>query len=157
MKVGQLIPPPLCYVGQTLNQLKANEIIGLLKDIWAYMKMNVPVPTVFVKDPQRKKFLRNADFSKLDPNYSEKLRLAILNNVEELGYLFPKFFPLQPQQQQSQSAAQGGKKRPNALSLMDLNNGNNKIRPPPIQSPSPTRETAPPLPHPFTATKTVPL
>ncbi len=95
MKTGQLIPPPLSYIGQVIGELKANEVLALLRDIWWYMKGNVPVPTVFIKDPLSKKFVRDAEFSKVDPVLTEKLRLAIINNVEKLGHLYPKLFPTQ--------------------------------------------------------------
>ena len=95
MKTGQLIPSPLSFIGHVLGELKANEVLSLLRDIWWYMKGNVPVPTVFIKDPLSKKFIRDADFGKVDPALTEKLRLAILNNVETLGHLYPKLFPIQ--------------------------------------------------------------
>lgn len=93
MKTGQLLPPPLCHVGQVFHELKANEILHLLRDIWGYMRMNVPVPALFVKDSATKLFNRNSDFLKVDPVFTEKLRLIILNNVETLGFHYPKFFP----------------------------------------------------------------
>jgi hypothetical protein len=94
MKRGEILPPPLCYVGQVVHELRANEIVGLLKDIWAYMKMNVPVPTIFIRESNTKKFTRNPEYSKVDPVFTERLRLAILNNVETLGYLYCKLFPV---------------------------------------------------------------
>jgi len=93
MHTGQLIPPPLCYIGQMIQELRACEVLTLLKDIWWYMKINVPVPTVFIKDLATKRFIRNADFTKVDPAFTEKLRIVLLNNVEELGYLYPILFP----------------------------------------------------------------
>src|SRR5207237_1819717 len=95
MKTGQLLPPPLCHIGQTLGDLKASEVLALLRDVWCYMKLNVPVPTNFIKDPHSKKFVRDAEFSKVDPAYTEKLRLAIIDNVEGSGHLYPKLFPTQ--------------------------------------------------------------
>ncbi|ODM91885.1 Integrator complex subunit 5 [Orchesella cincta] len=94
MKSGQLLPPPLCYVGHILHELKANEVLYLLRDIWGYMRMNVPVPALFIKDPSTKICIRNSDFLKVDPSFTEKLRLVLLNNVETLGHHYPKFFPV---------------------------------------------------------------
>lgn len=39
MKVGQLIPPPLCHIGLVIAELRANEVVALLRDIWWYMKV----------------------------------------------------------------------------------------------------------------------
>lgn len=93
MKTGQLLPPPLSFVGQILHELKANEVLYLLRDIWGYMRVNVPVPALFVKDPATRNFNRNSEFFKVDPVFTEKLRLVLLNNVESLGLHYPKFFP----------------------------------------------------------------
>jgi len=94
MKTGQLLPPPLCYIGQVVPELKSNEVLLLLKDIWSYMRVNVPVPTSFVQDPVSKKFIRNSDFQKVDSIFTERLRLTALNNVETLGFLYQKLFPM---------------------------------------------------------------
>jgi len=96
MKTGQLIPPPLSFIWQVVYELKAHEVLALLKDVWSYMKMNVPVPTIFMKDPDPSSnaFVRNPEYSHVDLVYTEKLRLAILCNVETLGYLYPKLFPV---------------------------------------------------------------
>lgn len=95
MKTGQLIPPPLSYIWQVVHELKSHEVLALLKDVWSYMKSNVPVPTIFIRDPDPSvnRFVRNPEFSKVDFVYTEKLRLCILNNIETLGYLYPKLFP----------------------------------------------------------------
>ena len=145
MKTGEIIPPPLCYIGEVVHELKACEIVGLLKDIWSYMKINVPVPTAYIQDPKTGRFFRNPEFIKFDPMFTEKLRLAILNNVEQLGYLFPKLFPLRQEQDS----------RPNTLCI-ELNDESDdeKNRPPQIESPSPTKEHPN---NPFMIVKNVPL
>ena len=94
MKTGQLIPPPLCHIGKVLPKLKSTEAFLLLKDIWWYMKVNVPVPTAFIRDAVTKKYIRNSDFLKIDPVFTEKLRLVVLNNVETFGHLYCKLFPM---------------------------------------------------------------
>lgn len=59
------------------------------------MRMNVPSPSIFIKDQNSYMFVRSPEYSKVDLVYTEKLRLAILNNIETLGYLFPKLFQIQ--------------------------------------------------------------
>lgn len=93
MKTGELLPPPLCFIGQVIHELRSHEVLGLLRDVWNYMRLNVPVPTIFMKEPNSARFVRNPEFSKVDPAFTEKLRLAILNNIDKLGYLYPKLFP----------------------------------------------------------------
>jgi len=95
MRTGHLIPPPLSYIGQVLGELKANEVLALLRDIWAFMREHVPVPALYVMNSSSNKFIRGPDFAIVDPALTEKLRLAILNNVETLGHLYPKLFPIQ--------------------------------------------------------------
>jgi len=94
MKLGEILPSPLCYVGKVVHELKSCEIVGLLRDIWAFMRKNVPDPTLFIRDSSTKKFTRNPDYCKVDPELTETLRLTILNNVEKLGYLYCKLFPV---------------------------------------------------------------
>ncbi|XP_035710645.1 integrator complex subunit 5 isoform X4 [Folsomia candida] len=70
MRTGQLIPPPLCYIGQVVHELKSHEVLALLKDVWSYMKMNIPVPTIFIrKDAKSNRFIRNPEFSKISVNF----------------------------------------------------------------------------------------
>lgn len=108
MKSGQLLPPPLSFTGDILHELRASEVLHLLRDIWSYMRVNVPVPTVFIKDPATKTF-RNSEF-KVDQVYTEKLRIVLLNNVETLGHHYPKFFPANRTSTKNGSAEQGNSK-----------------------------------------------
>jgi len=82
MKIGQLIPSPLCFIGEILEELKSSEVLFLLKDVWAHMKVNVPAPTGFVESTSGKdvKFTRTEEFYKVDaffnidpsdPNYKK--------------------------------------------------------------------------------------
>ena len=86
MATGQLLPPPLSYLPEILHHLSPHEVHVLLKDVWAFMRDNVPAPSLFVDSSWR-------DWSmfKMDARYTERLRLIMLANIANVGHLYPRF------------------------------------------------------------------
>jgi integrator complex subunit 5 len=93
MKIGQFIPPPFCYLGDILQELQSREIVGLLEDVWAYMRMHVPVRTAFTQSAVSKNFVRTWESNDFDPFAMDRLRFTILKHAEKVGYLLGRFFP----------------------------------------------------------------
>ena len=50
MATGQLLPPPLAYLSEVLAHVSPHEVHILLKDVWAFMRDNVPTPALFGSD-----------------------------------------------------------------------------------------------------------
>ena len=94
MAIGQLLPPPLSYLSEIMAHISPHEVHVLLKDIWAFMKDNVPAPSLF---PAGDRGLsggqsgRDLSSYKIDPRYTERLRLIMLANISRVGHLYPRF------------------------------------------------------------------
>merc|ERR1740128_266886 len=89
MATGQLLPPPLSYLSEIIGHISPHEVHVLLKDVWAFMRDNVPAPSLFVAD--RPNVVRELSDYKMDPRYTERLRLIMLANISSVGHLYPRF------------------------------------------------------------------
>ena len=89
MATGQLLPPPLSYLSEIIGHISPHEVHVLLKDVWAFMRDNVPAPSLFVSD--RPNVIRDLSDYKMDPRYTERLRLIMLANISRVGHLYPRF------------------------------------------------------------------
>ncbi|XP_013776240.1 integrator complex subunit 5-like [Limulus polyphemus] len=101
LSLGQLLPPPLAYVGDILPHLPPFELSCVLADIWQYMHDNVPSPALFTgRDSSSGQMWR--DFSreagpetaapKCDKKYTDRLRIIMQKNIEKFGSLYVTFF-----------------------------------------------------------------
>ena len=87
MASGQLLPPPLSYLSEIIAHISPHEVHVLLKDLWAFMKENVPAPSLFSVDRP----WRDLCSYQMDPRYTERLRLIMLANISRVGHLYPRF------------------------------------------------------------------
>ena len=97
MATGQLLPPPLAYLSEVIAQISPHEVHILLKDVWAFIRDNVPSPALFGSDRPSTDLWRDLTDYKMDPRYTERLRLIMLANIDSVGHLYPRF--LAPEQE----------------------------------------------------------
>lgn len=92
MATGQLLPPPLSYISEVIGHVSPHEVHVLLKDIWAFMRDNIPSPALFGGiDRPSPNIWRDLTDYKMDPRYTERLRLIMLANIASVGRLYPRF------------------------------------------------------------------
>ncbi len=91
MATGQLLPPPLSYLSEVISRVSPHEVYILLKDVWAFMRDNVPTPALFGSDRPSPALWRDLSEYKMDPRYTERLRLIMLANIDTVGHLYPRF------------------------------------------------------------------
>ncbi|XP_023226781.1 integrator complex subunit 5-like [Centruroides sculpturatus] len=104
MAIGQILPPPLAYIGEILQSITPFEMFCLLSDIWQYMKDNVPSPALFTLTKNGRMwrdFSQNVSEMKseskikliCEKKYTDRLRFIMQANIEKFGSIYPKFFP----------------------------------------------------------------
>lgn len=91
MATGQLLPPPLSYLSEVIAHVSPHEVHILLKDVWAFMRDNVPTPALFGSDRPSPALWRDLSEYRMAPCYTERLRLIMLANIDSLGHLYPRF------------------------------------------------------------------
>ncbi|KAK2721137.1 hypothetical protein QYM36_003418, partial [Artemia franciscana] len=89
MSLGQLLPPPLTMISEILAKISPQEVAVLLRDVWSYMRENVPSPALFSKDSNGYIW---RDFKNLhvETRYIDRLRLIVLSNIDKLGYCYKR-------------------------------------------------------------------
>ncbi|KAL1494259.1 hypothetical protein ABEB36_009883 [Hypothenemus hampei] len=92
MALGQLLPPPLCYVRDVLPSLRSFEIVDILRDcIWCYMRDHIPSPALFSCDPNGVHW-RDPITARPPERYTNTLRIIMQRNIESLGHLYSQMF-----------------------------------------------------------------
>ncbi|XP_065583509.1 integrator complex subunit 5-like isoform X2 [Artemia franciscana] len=94
MSLGQLLPPPLTMISEILAKISPQEVAVLLRDVWSYMRENVPSPALFSKDSNGYFWRDFKDFH-VETRYIERLRLIVLSNIDKLGYFYKRIFDVE--------------------------------------------------------------
>lgn len=92
MSLSQLLPPPLNAIQLVIPRLQPNEVTQILREcVWLYMRDHVPAPALFVKDGNGVMW-RDPTTSVPSKQYTEPLRIIVLNNIGKLSKFYHKVF-----------------------------------------------------------------
>ncbi|KAK2717683.1 hypothetical protein QYM36_006454, partial [Artemia franciscana] len=94
MSLGQLLPPPLTMISEILAKISPQEVAVLLRDVWSYMRENLPSPALFSKDSNGYIWRDFKDFH-VETRYIDRLRLIVLSNIDKLGYFYKRIFDVE--------------------------------------------------------------
>ncbi|XP_012524934.1 integrator complex subunit 5 isoform X2 [Monomorium pharaonis] len=93
MALGQIIPPPLSSIRDILPVLQPHQINIIMREcLWAYMRDNIPCPTLFTQNESHTVAWRDTDMWKPHARFTETLRLVLLANIHILGSLYSTLF-----------------------------------------------------------------
>lgn len=90
LSLGQLLPASLASSHHLLPDISPPQVVLLLRDVWNYLKDNVPAPALFVRDPNTGVAWRD-NLPQL-AQYTECLRLTMQTHLETLGGLYAQVF-----------------------------------------------------------------
>ncbi|KAF4517181.1 hypothetical protein B566_EDAN005613 [Ephemera danica] len=90
LSLGQLLPASLASSRHLLPDISPSQVVLLLRDVWNYLKDNVPAPALFVRDPNTGVAWRD-NLPQL-AQYTECLRLTMQTRLETLGGLYAQVF-----------------------------------------------------------------
>ncbi|KAF6214343.1 hypothetical protein GE061_009083 [Apolygus lucorum] len=92
MALGQLLPPPLTALSDVIPKIPPSQVVQILRDcVWNYLRDNVPAPALFTRDANGNMW-RDTLTSRPSKQYTETLRLVMLDNVSSLGPLYYTLF-----------------------------------------------------------------
>lgn len=78
----------------------------ILRDcVWNYLRDNVPAPALFTRDANGNMWRSSAD-SRVPSEYTETLRLVMLNNIQSLGPLYCTLFVKKTEEEDAQVPVQ---------------------------------------------------
>ncbi|CAB3365565.1 Hypothetical predicted protein [Cloeon dipterum] len=89
--LGQLIPLTLATSRHMIPSINPPQILMLMRDVWNYLKDNVPSPKFFKRDPVKGEVAWREKMPEDSP-YSETLRLIMQSHLETLGGLYAQVF-----------------------------------------------------------------
>ncbi|XP_014227503.1 integrator complex subunit 5 [Trichogramma pretiosum] len=93
MSLGQFLPTPLNRIIDFIDQLKTYQVAILIKDcIWLYMQENVPSPALFPQSDCSTVAWRDMDNIIPNIRYLDILRLTLIVNMRNLGFLYRIIF-----------------------------------------------------------------
>ncbi|BES89313.1 integrator complex subunit 5 [Nesidiocoris tenuis] len=106
MALGQLLPPPLTALSDVVPKIPPNQVAQILRDcVWNYLRDNVPAPALFTRDANGNMWRSSAD-SRVPSEYTETLRLVMLNNIQSLGPLYCTLFVKKTEEEDAQVPVQ---------------------------------------------------
>jgi len=92
MAVGQFIPPQLGLVPHIIHIFDPFQLHCILIDIWNFMKINVPGPSLYVENVATGQVNRNFGHYKNYHGFCERLRVVLVKNLDTMAVVFKKYF-----------------------------------------------------------------
>jgi len=92
MAVGQFLPPQLALVPQIMHIFDPFQLHCVLIDIWNFMKMTVPGPSLFTVSEGSGEASRDFGPYKNYHGFCERLRVVMVKNINTMAVIFKKYF-----------------------------------------------------------------
>jgi len=92
MAVGQFLPPQLALVPQIIHIFDPFQLHCVLIDIWNFMKITVPGPSLFQISEASGEATRDFGPYKSYHGFCERLRVVIVKNIDTMAVIFKKYF-----------------------------------------------------------------
>jgi integrator complex subunit 5 len=92
MAVGQFLPPQLALVPQIMHIFDPFQLHCVLIDIWNFMKITVPGPSLFQISEGSGDASRDFGPYKNYHGFCERLRLVVVKNIDTMAVIFKKYF-----------------------------------------------------------------
>jgi len=92
MAVGQFLPPQLALVPQIMHIFDPFQLHCVLIDIWNFMKITVPGPSLFTISEGSGEASRNFGPYKNYHGFCERLRVVMVKNIGTMSVIFKKYF-----------------------------------------------------------------
>jgi len=92
MAVGQFLPPQLALVPQIMHIFDPFQLHCVLIDIWNFMKITVPGPSLFQVSEGTGEATRDFGPYKSYHGFCERLRVVIVKNIDTMAVVFKKYF-----------------------------------------------------------------
>jgi len=92
MAVGQFLPPQLALVPQIMHIFDPFQLHCVLIDIWNFMKITVPGPSLFQISEGSGDASRDFGPYKNYHGFCERLRVVVVKNIDTMAVIFKKYF-----------------------------------------------------------------
>jgi len=92
MAVGQFLPPQLALVPQIMHIFDPFQLHCVLIDIWNFMKITVPGPSLFQISEGSGDATRDFGPYKNYHGFCERLRVVVVKNIDTMAVIFKKYF-----------------------------------------------------------------
>jgi len=92
MAVGQFLPPQLSLVPQIMHIFDPFQLHCVLIDIWNFMKITVPGPSLFQIAEGSGEASRDFGPYKNYHGFCERLRVVVVKNIDTMAVIFKKYF-----------------------------------------------------------------
>jgi len=92
MAVGQFLPPQLALVPQIMHIFDPFQLHCILIDIWNFMKVTVPGPSLFTISEGSGAATRDFGPYKNYHGFCERLRVVMVKNINTMAVIFKKYF-----------------------------------------------------------------
>lgn len=92
MAVGQFLPPQLALVPQIMHIFDPFQLHCVLIDIWNFMKITVPGPSLFQISEGSGDATRDFGPYKNYHGFCERLRVVVVKNIDTMAVIFKRYF-----------------------------------------------------------------
>ncbi|XP_039253752.2 integrator complex subunit 5-like [Styela clava] len=95
LEKGQLLPEPLCFIGELFGMLSPYEVFLLMSDVWKFINQH-PLPQNPVYNSTRKRQFQS-EGAPIQP-YLVTIHSILHANITRMGHMYSRFVPAKPQQ-----------------------------------------------------------